>query len=98
MATTITYKITKLKRKLDTGYVFSVEFDITGTNDSHTTTRSESLTFNGEFVEGMTPYEYLFEELVLEWIKKSSEDLENEVKNTIQEKITPTVGEGIPWS
>lgn len=98
MATTITYKITKLKRKLDTGYVFSIEFDITGTNGSHTTTQSESITYNGKFIDGMTPYEDLFEDLVLDWIKDNTQDLEQHIKNIIQEKVTPTVGEGIPWS
>ena len=43
MATTFTYKITKLKRKLDSGEVSTVEFDITGTDGDHTHTKSTSI-------------------------------------------------------
>ena len=58
MATTITYKITKLKRKLDSGEVTTVEFDITGTDGDHTHTKSSSIELN-QALTGMRPYEAL---------------------------------------
>jgi len=103
MATTITYKITKLKRKLDSGLVSTVEFDITGTDGDHTHTKSTSIDLippwiEGKFIQGMTPYTALNEIIVTEWVQEKSADLEQEIKNIVQEKKTPTFGEGIPWS
>tara|TARA_B100001113_G_scaffold248492_1_gene204623 strand:- start:387 stop:698 length:312 start_codon:yes stop_codon:yes gene_type:complete len=103
MATTITYKITKLKRKLDSGLVSTVEFDITGTDGDHTHTESTFIDLSppwteAKFIQGMTPYTALTEPMVIEWVQKKSADLENDIKNIVQEKKTPTVGEGIPWS
>ena len=101
MATTITYKITKLKRKLDSGEVSTVEFDITGTDGDHTHTKSSSIELS-KTMSGMCPYEILTEELVIDWIKgKPDVDnnfLEFEIDKIVQEKKTPTFGEGIPWS
>lgn len=97
MATTITYKITKLKRKLDSGEVTTVEFDITGTDGDHTHTKSSSIELN-KALTGMRPYEALVEPLVIEWVQEKSTDLEREINNIVQEKKIPTFGEGIPWS
>ena len=103
MATTITYKITKLKRKLDSGLVSTVEFDITGTDGDHTHTKSTSIDLippwiKGKFIEGMTPNTALAEPMVIEWVQEKTADLEQEIKDIVQEKKTPTFGEGIPWS
>ena len=101
MATTITYKITKLKRKLDSGEVSTVEFDITGTDGDHTHTISSSIVL-GKAMQGMCPYEALTEEDVINWIKGKPDveyrDLEFEINEIVQEKKTPTFGEGLPWS
>jgi len=97
MATTTTYKITKLKRKLDSGEVSTVEFDITGTDGDHTYTKSTSLELS-KAIHSPTPYELLTEENIINWVKPLSEDLEIEIDKIVQEKKTPTFGEGLPWS
>ncbi len=101
MTTTITYKITKLKRKLDSGEVSTVEFDITGTDGDHTHTKSSSIELS-KAILGMCPYEAIVEEMVIDWIKGKPDvdnnDLEFEIDKIVQEKKTPTFGEGVPWS
>ena len=64
MATTITYKITKLKRKLDSGEVTTVEFDITGTDGDHTHTISSSIVLS-KAMQGMCPYAVSYTHLTL---------------------------------
>jgi len=97
MATSITYKITKLKRKLDSGEVSTVEFDITGTDGDHTHTKSTSIEL-GKAIYSLTPYSVLTEEEVINWVKSGSYLLEEEINSIVQEKKTPTFGEGLPWS
>ena len=97
MATTITYKITKLKRKLDSGEVSTVEFDITGTDGDHTHTKSTSIELS-KAIYSLTPYTVLTEEEVINWVKAGSYLLEEEINSIVQEKKTPTFGEGLPWS
>lgn len=110
MTTTITWKVTTLKRELETGYVYSSDFSLTGTNDSHT--HSITSTVNFKRPENLVSYTDLSETLVLKWIRDALDaansedsrgnptptDLENQVKEIIQEKVTPTIGEGVPWS
>ena len=96
MATTITYKITNLKRKLDSGEVSTVEFDITGTDGDHTHTKSTSVEL-GKAIHSPTPYTLLSEEEVINWVKEQTY-LEEEINSIVQEKKTPTFGEGLPWS
>ena len=103
MATTFTYKITKLKRKLDSGEVSTVEFDITGTDGDHTHTKSTSIEL-GKAIHSPTPYALLSEEEVINWVKEQTyhrhclPPLEEEINSIVQEKKTPTFGEGLPWS
>ena len=96
MATTFTYKITKLKRKLDSGEVSTVEFDITGTDGDHTHTKSTSVEIS-KAIHSPTPYTLLSEEEVINWVKEQTY-LEEEINSIVQEKKTPTFGEGLPWS
>ena len=97
MATTFTYKITKLKRKLDSGEVSTVEFDITGTDGDHTHTKSTSIEL-APALYSPTPYDVLTEEGVITWVKAESYILEEEINSIVQDKKTPTFGEGLPWS
>ena len=97
MATSITYKITKLKRKLDSGEVSTVEFDITGTDGDHTHTKSTSIELS-KALYSPTPYSVLTEEEVINWVKSGSYQLEEEINSIVQEKVNPTIGEGVPWS
>ena len=96
MSTTITYKITKLKRKLDSGEVSTVEFDITGTDGDHTHTKSTSIELS-KAIYSLTPYTLLSEEEVINLVKEQTY-LEEEINSIVQEKKTPTFGEGLPWS
>ena len=96
MATTITYKITNLKRKLDTGWVYSADFTITGEDGEHKHTMTTSLDL--EKSQWLVPYEELEEARFTQVIQEATPHLEREVKEIIQEKVTPTIGEGVPWS
>ena len=107
--TKITWKILNLKRQIESGYVYSVDFAINGANDYHT--HSMTSTLNLERPENLVPYKELTETIILKWIQDklnaenakdkvrnpSSADLENQMKGIIQEKTQPTLGDGLPW-
>ncbi len=107
--TKVTWKVLNLKRQIESGYVYSVDFAINGSNDYHT--HSMTATLNLEKPENLVPYNELTETIILKWIQDklnaenakdnvrnpSSADIENQVKGIIQEKTTPTLGEGVPW-
>ena len=109
MTTTITWKILNLKRQIESGYVYSVDFAINGKNDYHTHSMTASLGL--EKPENLVPYKELTETTILKWIQDklnadnakdnvrnpSSTDLENQMKGVIQEKTAPTLGDGVPW-
>ena len=107
--TKVTWKVLNLKRQIESGYVYSVDFAINGSNDFHT--HSMSATLGLEKPENLVPYNELTETIILKWIQDklnaenakdnvrnpSSADIGNQVKGIIQEKTTPTLGDGVPW-
>lgn len=107
--TKVTWKILNLKRQIESGYVYSVDFAINGSNDYHTHSMTASLGL--EKPENLVPYKELTETTILKWIQDklnadnvenkdrnpSATDLENQVKGIIQEKTAPTLGDGVPW-
>ena len=107
--TKVTWKVLNLKRQIESGYVYSVDFAINGSNDFHT--HRMTATLNLERPENLVPYKELTETTVLKWIQDklnaenakdntrnpSSADLENQIKSAIVEKTTPTLGTGLPW-
>lgn len=109
MTTKVTWKVLNLKRQIESGYVYSVDFAINGSNDFHTHQMTASLGL--EKPENLVPYADLTETTILKWIQDklnaenakdkvrnpSSDDLENQIKGIIQEKTTPTLGDGVPW-
>ena len=109
MTTKITWQILNLKRQIESGYVYSVDFAINGSNDYNTHQMTASLSL--EKPENLVPYKELTETTILKWIQDklnaenakdnvrnpSSDDLENQVKGIIQEKTAPTLGDGVPW-
>ena len=109
MTTKVTWKVLNLKRQIESGYVYSVDFAINGSNDFHT--HRMTATLNLEKPENLVPYKELTETIILKWIQDklnaqnaedkvrnpSSDDLENQIKGIIQEKTQPTLGDGVPW-
>ena len=109
MATTVRWTILNLKRQLESGYVYSVDFAINGSNDFHTHQMTASLGL--EKPENLVPYKELTETIILKWIQDklnaenakdnirnpSSADLEKQMEGIIQEKTNPTLGDGVPW-
>ena len=107
--TKVTWKVLNLKRQIESGYVYSVDFAINGSNSFHTHQMTASLGL--EKPENLVPYADLTETTILKWIQDklnaenakdnvrnpSSADIENQVKGIIQEKTTPTLGDGVPW-
>lgn len=107
--TKVTWKILNLKREIESGYVYSVDFAINGANDFHT--HQMTATLNLKKPENLVPYKDLTEATILKWVQDklntdnaedrqrnpSFEDLENQVKGIIQEKTKPTLGDGVPW-
>ena len=107
--TKVTWKILNLKRQIESGYVYAVDFAINGSNSFHT--HSMTATLNLEKPENLVPYNELTETIILKWIQDklnaenakdkvrnpSSADLENQMKGIIQEKTHPTLGDGLPW-
>ena len=107
--TKVTWKILNLKRQIESGYVYSVDFAINGENDYHTHSMTASLGL--EKPENLVPYKELTEATILKWIQDklnaqnaednvrnpSSADLENQMKGIIKEKTAPTLGDGVPW-
>lgn len=109
MTTKVNWKVLNLKRQIESGYVYSVDFAINGSNDFHTHQMTASLGL--EKPENLVPYADLTETTILKWIQDklnaqnaedkvrnpSSADLENQMKGIIQEKTAPTLGDGVPW-
>ena len=107
--TKVTWTILNLKRQIESGYVYSVDFALNGANDFHT--HKMTATLNLGRPENLVPYKELTETIILKWIQDklnadnaenkdrnpSSTDLENQIKGIIQEKTQPTLGVGLPW-
>ena len=101
---TTIWKVNSLKRKLDDGWVFWAEFQVTATENGVSADTIGSVTFKRP--ETLIPYEELTEALVLDWIKTELNDvpgadavtnIENELYKNIKQIQTPTEEYGVPW-
>jgi len=103
MDITYIWKITQMKRQVSNGYVFLVDYDITGTDGEYIGKTSCSTTLEMPESENLLiPFENLTEELVLEWIKErlgegSILNLKQEIINEIELQKNPVEATGLPW-
>jgi hypothetical protein len=96
--TVFTWKITQLERELADGYVSRVHYSVyaEGGAQSYGSLRLERP--QGE----MIPFEELTEELVIDWVKNVYGPeviaIEAAIQARIDESVTPTLAEGLPWA
>jgi hypothetical protein len=88
-----------------TGYVVTVNFNVSGTDGTYTAEINGNIEFTPEQSEaGFVPYDQLTQEEVIGWINTATNNQENyyaNVQGQINSMITPPVSpssQPLPWS
>jgi hypothetical protein len=104
MAVTITWNITGMRRTVEDGGVFEVDWECVASEDGLNGTVRQTHSFNpNPDGETFIVYEDLTEANVLSWVKgenqEFADDVESEAKNSLLiAKEEAKVASGVPWS
>lgn len=102
MSTTFTWNIANLERETADGYVYTVHYTVTASDDTYSSGAYGSLGL--ERPEGeMIPFAELTEDVVIGWVKeKFGTDKVSEIEAALQtqldEQRQPSKAAGLPWS
>jgi len=108
MATTFTWKIANLERKVADGFVFTAHYTVVGISDQQD---PEGNPYNSgaygsvgfQRPDNLIPFADLTEEIVIGWVKEALggdekiAEVEAALQARIDEMITPTKEAGVPW-
>ena len=97
----ITWSIPAMDSRTADGFVLTVHYDATATNEefSETIYGSVSLPPDSELT---VPYDEISEEIAVGWVKSTLgeekvEEIETELGVRLAEQVTPTLVTGTPW-
>lgn len=93
-----TWKVNQLKRKLDTGFVFNVVYELFATDGDFNAQTSGFVSLSQPDPESFIPYEDLSESIVLGWIyERVGKEIENQLADLIENQRNPKEATGLPW-
>lgn len=102
MATTYSWSVDSLERRVSDGLVKTVHYRVGATDGTHTSGAYGSVELEGGSV--VVPYEDLTEEVVIEWVKaklggdEAVAQVETALQADIAKKAAPVMASGTPWS
>jgi len=93
-----TWKVTQLKRKLDTGLVFNAFYEVSATDGEFSAETNGRVSLGQPDSENFIPYEDLTESVVLNWVyEKVGKEMENLLLENIENQKNPKEASGLPW-
>ena len=102
MSTTFDWNIANLERETADGYVYTIHYTVTASNDVYSEGAYGSVGL--ERPDTLIPYDSLTKEQVVEWAKQAigGDEKVTEIQAALQAQIdeqrTPTKATGTPWS
>ena len=99
---TTTWNIANLERETADGYVYTVHWTVTMTDDEYSAGSYGSIGLERP-EEDLIPFEDLTKDLVISWVQEKLgeeqvENILNALTTQIEEQKTPTKASGVPWN
>ena len=103
MSTTFTWNIANLERTVADGIVHTVHYTVTAADDTYSAGAYGSLGLEPPQPDDTIPYNALFPELCIEWVKhkltgEKVAEIETALQAQLNEQRQPTTAAGLPWS
>jgi len=108
MATTFTWNVSQLDRELTDGFVYCAYYQVSAESDQldaegnpYTAGAYGSVGFQRP--DNLLDYDSLTKDQVIEWVKtalggdEKIAAIEAQLQANIDERITPSKGQGVPW-
>lgn len=98
---TVSWNIANLERETADGFVYTAHYTVDVTDDTYSAGAYGSINF--ERPENLIPFKDLQKEEVIEWVKEGLGqdkvlEIEQALKNQINEQRNPTKQSGVPWN
>lgn len=102
MSAVITWDIATLERKISDGSVSTVHYTVFAEDQGETANAYGSVGLEPADPANFIPYDNLDKTTVIGWVKTKLGDeqvanLENNLENQIQERLSPQDATGVPW-
>jgi hypothetical protein len=97
---TITWKILNLDRNVATGFVFTIHYVVTATDDIYNASTYGTVGYTQEQGATYIPYDQLTEATVVGWVQTSlgKDTVEASLQSQIDLQKNPVQAAGVPWS
>ena len=100
--TQFTWAIAQMERHAADGIVFTVHWTVNAQDDTYSAGAYGSIGLEPPAPDDTIPYNALFPELCIEWVKNSFgpekvADIEAALQAQIDEQRNPTKASGLPW-
>ena len=96
----ITWQVQNMTRDLSNGFVITVAWGCTASQDSASAFYGGTTVYAQES-DNFIPYDQLTEEIVLGWVYEALGDQKAEIEATltakVEKQLNPTTANGMPW-
>jgi len=101
-ATTFQWGVTQLERQTADGIVITVHYTVNANDGTYSAGAYGSLGLEPPAPDDTIPYNALFPELCIEWVKhkltgEKVAEIEAALQKQLDEQRHPTVAQGLPW-
>jgi hypothetical protein len=95
-----TWQIVEMNRLTSDGFVVTVHYNVTATEDEYTASTYGTVSFTEQPDESYTPYEELTQAQVVGWCQDAlnKDTVEASLAGQIEALKHPTQATGLPWS
>lgn len=103
MAATFIWNIAQMERTVADGIVHTVHYTVDAKDDTYSAGAYGSLGLEPPAPDDTIPFNALFPELCVEWVKNSFgpekvAEIEEALQKQIDEQRAPSVASGLPWA
>ena len=98
--TTFNWQIANMDRLTADGFVVTVHYNVTATDDAYTSSTYGTVSYTQEPNEAYIPYADLTEAIVVGWVQTSlnKDTVEASLQGQIDAQKHPVQAAGVPWS
>jgi len=99
MMTTFNWTISQMDRLTSDGFVVTVHYNVTATDDTYSASTYGTISYTQEQGETYIPYDDLTEATVVGWVQTAlgKDTVESSLQSQIDAQKNPVQATGLPW-
>jgi len=99
MMTTFNWTISQMDRLTSDGFVVTVHYNVTATDDTYSASTYGTVSYTQEQGETYIPYDDLTEATVVGWVQTAlgKDTVESSLQSQIDAQKNPVQATGLPW-